>query len=275
MTGGHGLIMTSTGDPFYSRALRSGARLLAAAAAITILAVPSTFAQYEQRNDRRYDDRDHYDRDYDDRRGGDFQRTATVAGYREGYENGMQDRRSRRGSDYRRGESYRRGDSGYDSTWNRQREYQDAFRRAYSKGYSDGYSGRQPNRSYAGNVGRGRGTSDPYYDNRDRGRYGDSYGYGTSPVYDNREGDIDRDEVAQRAAQNGYSAGFERGQYDMQQRARANPQGHGAYQHGMDGFDPEWGSAATYQQTYRQYFVQGYNDAFGRRQFDRRYNRRY
>ena len=114
-----------------------------------------------------------------------------------------------------------------------------------------------------------------YYGNGypNNGNY--NYGYGNNaPYYDNREGDLDRDEVAERAAQNGYYAGFQRGQFDASRRDNANPYGHGAYSFGFDGFDPSWGSASTYQQYYRQYFVQGYNDGYGQRGFNRRYNNR-
>jgi hypothetical protein len=118
-----------------------------------------------------------------------------------------------------------------------------------------------------------RQGSSPYYGNAN-GNY-PYYGNGSQPYYDNREGDLDRDEVAERAARNGYYAGFQRGQYDASRRDNSNPYGHGAYQYGFDGFDPEWGSASTYQQYYRQYFVQGYQDAFGQRGYNRNYNRRF
>jgi hypothetical protein len=112
----------------------------------------------------------------------------------------------------------------------------------------------------------------PY--NNSNGNY-PYYGNGSQPYYDNREGDLDRDEVAERAAQNGYYAGFQRGQYDASRRNRSNPYGHGAYTFGYDGFDPSWGSASTYQQYYRQYFTQGYQDGYGQRGYNRQYNRRF
>lgn len=127
------------------------------------------------------------------------------------------------------------------------------------------------------------GQYDPYapYPQYRRNPYqnGSNYpyngGYANRPYYtDNREGDIDREEVAERAAQNGYYAGFDRGAWDASRRNRANPQGHGAYEFGFDGYDPEWGSAQTYQQYYRQYFIQGYQDAYNRRSYSSRFPRR-
>ena len=71
----------------------------------------------------------------------------------------------------------------------------------------------------------------------------------------------------------GYYAGFDRGAYDSQRRNRANPQGHGAYQHGFDGYDPSWGSSSTYQQNYRSAFIAGYQDGYGQRSYSNRYPR--
>jgi hypothetical protein len=116
-----------------------------------------------------------------------------------------------------------------------------------------------------------RQGSYPYYGNGNQPYYGN----GSQPYYDNREGDIDREDVAEKAARNGYYAGFQRGQYDASRRDNPNPYGHGAYQYGFDGFDPDWGSASTYQQYYRQYFIQGYQDAYGQRGYNRQYNRRF
>jgi hypothetical protein len=127
-----------------------------------------------------------------------------------------------------------------------------------------------------GNNGGYYGNSGGYYGNNG-GYYGNSGGYyGNSDprYYSNREGDKDRDDVARAASQNGYYAGFERGQYDAQNRNRPNPQGHGAFQFGYDGFDPSWGSASTYQQYYRQYFVQGYQDGYNSRGYTRQFPRR-
>src|SRR5438105_3600530 len=84
------------------------------------------------------------------------------------------------------------------------------------------------------------------------------------------------DDIRQAGLATGYCDGFERGQYDRSIRAhQPNPQGHGAYQFALDGWNPEWGSAQTYQEYYRQYFIQGYADGYGRRAFNERYRRRF
>ncbi len=73
---------------------------------------------------------------------------------------------------------------------------------------------------------------------------------------------------AQTAQQQGYADGAARGRYDRQTGRRTpNPQGHGAYQHGLNGWNREFGNTGFYRQNYRQAFVAGYQDAF----FGRRY----
>lgn len=187
---------------------------------------------------------------------GDVQRIATINGYGDGYEHGVMDRRYRRGASFRDAAEYRRGLNGFDRSWGHERDYQNSYRGAYSRGYSDGYYGRARNRSY----GRDRL---PYY--------GGYPGYGNYPYYDNGRGDLSRDEVARRAAENGYRMGFQWGQNDAVRRNRPNPQGHGAYQHGLDGYARDWGWASVYQQTYRSYFLRGYNDGYNRRAYNRYY----
>ena len=236
--------MQKLSDYFY-RAIRAasvGALAVALVAGLSLAPAQAQYGNYGYRNISR----------------ADVQRLALVNGYADGYEHGIMDRRYRRAPNYRDAGEYRRGLNGYDSRWGNARDYQNWYRQSYSRGYMDGFNGRTRNRDY------------------DRGRYpgyGGYPGYGAYPGYGNYRGELSSQEVARRAAQNGYNAGFQRGQWDAQQRARANPRGHGAYQYGLDGWVREWGSASTYQQYYRQYFVQGYNDGFNRRSFDRRYYR--
>jgi hypothetical protein len=234
---------------------------------------------------RVYQDRDYQNRDYRSENRNwryqqnrqfsrnDIQRIALVNGYSEGYEEGIEDRANRRRAGYSQSDLYRSGMSGYEGSWRVEREYQNWFRQGFQRGYQDGYYSRTRNRTYE----RSRYPNYYYYGDSQygdgrygQGRYGQvpygQYpGYSGRPTYDDREGNKDREDVAREAAQNGYNAGFERGQYDASRRNKANPQGHGAYQYGLDGFNPEWGSASIYQQYYRAYFIQGYNDGHGRR----------
>ena len=237
--------MQTPSDYFY-RAIRAasvGVLAVALGAGLSLAPAQAQYGSYRDRGVSR----------------ADLQRIALLNGYADGYEHGVMDRRYRRSSNYRDRNEYRRATGGYESRWGYAREYQNWFRQAYARGYMDGFNGRTRNRDY------------------DRGRYPSYGGYpgynNGHPYYGNGRGDLSPQEVAERASRNGYYAGFQRGQYDAQRRARANPQGHGAYQFAFDGYDREWGSASTYQQYYRRYFVEGYNDAYGRRSFNRRYNR--
>lgn len=192
----------------------------------------------------------------------DILRFAAANGYADGFERGLQDRRDRRRYNYR-DQRYDRGLDGFDRRWSsNQRDYQQAYRKGFVKGYQDAFNGRNRDRAY--------------YRDRDRWYRNGQYQYDDyyqNTYYNNERGDLSPNEVAERAARSGYQAGFERGQYDARQRNRANPQGHGAFQFGFDGFDPEWGSAATYQQYYRAYFIRGYEDGYNRRSNSWRFNR--
>lgn len=103
-------------------------------------------------------------------------------------------------------------------------------------------------------------SRDYRYEQRDRnGRYDNDRDYrrdrwGTSQS------------LVQQAQQVGYRDGYQRGQYDRRMGTRRpNPQGHGAYQFGLDGWERDFGNASAYRQVFRQAFLQGYWDGFGRR----------
>jgi hypothetical protein len=169
-------------------------------------------------------------------------------------------------------QSYSR-DRNYTSTRNRTVRPRSNSRaydyRDYRNSPVDPYASYPPN--YRRNPSYNAYGNNGYYG----GGYGGYQNYDRR-YYDNREGDEDREEVARRAAQQGYYEGFQRGQYDRSIGAnQPKPTGHGAYQFGFSGWNPEWGSAQTYQQYYRQYFVQGYQDGFGRRSMNSRYSRRW
>jgi hypothetical protein len=56
---------------------------------------------------------------------------------------------------------------------------------------------------------------------------------------------------------------------------RPNPQGHGAYEFALNGWEEDWGNAGSYQQTYRRYFMEGYQDGYGNRAFRQNYRPQY
>ncbi len=260
--------------------LKTAVRITSVSALAAVIGLGAGLAPASAQSSRKYRDVSPYgnNRSVNTSRG-DLQRLAIINGYSEGYEEGLRARRDRRNSDFRRTSPYRNGKSGYNRSWNSERDYQTWFRQGFEKGFNDAFYGRARNRGYDrgnggsynggayGNNGGYYGNSGGYYGNSggyyggNGGYYGNSGNYG----YSNGRGDLSQQEVAQRAGQNGYYAGYQRGAYDAQQRNRSNPQGHGAYQFGFDGYDREWGSAQTYQQAYRRAFVSGYHDGFARR----------
>ena len=101
------------------------------------------------RDDDYYDDDD----DRDDRRrrrnrdgyGSDrteIRRQASDYGYREGYEDGRDDRDDGNRYDYRDESTYRDATSGYRDEYGDRNLYRQYFRQAYEQGYRDGYEGR-------------------------------------------------------------------------------------------------------------------------------------
>jgi hypothetical protein len=101
----------------------------------------------------------------------------------------------------------------------------------------------------------------PRYHRDDRDRNGRYYDH-----RDNRRDDWRRSHsFLQQAQQHGFNDGYQRGQYDRRMGTRRpNPQGHGAYEFALNGWERDWGNASAYRQSYRQAFLQGYWRAFGR-----------
>jgi hypothetical protein len=143
----------------------------------------------------------------------------------------------------------------------------------YNGGYYNGY----PNN---GGYYNGYPNNGGYYNgNPNNGGYyngNPNNGYYNGGYYGNRRGDLNSREVAERGAYHGYYDGFYRGQYDRNQGVRRpNPQGHGAYQFALNGWERDWGSAQTFQQAYRQSFMRGYQDGYGRGSYRNSYKRRW
>jgi hypothetical protein len=180
----------------------------------------------------------------------DILRIANASGYHEGFEHGTLDRKTRRSFGYRNDETYQQATAGYDSGWNVERDYQTTFRDGYAAGYKAAYYGRKRNQSYEDQYNQYPGYRSGA---DDRGSYGDSREHGT----------VQSSSTNRQAADNGYRTGHERGQYDRQiGTQKPNPQGHGAYQFALDGWEPNLGDRSTYQQEFRKNFVRGYDDGF-------------
>jgi hypothetical protein len=185
----------------------------------------------------------------------DITRIAQANGYTEGFEAGLEDKARRERMNYRNEREYTRATQGYRGDWGSQSVYQSVFRQAFARGYQDAYYGRARNRTYD------RGSLSRYY-----GQYGYDPYY-RSPAYRTAPAVVATTQLGQTAANRGFEDGYLRGQYDRNIGVRRpNPQGHGAYEHALNGWVEDWGGAAAYQQIYRQYFMQGYEQGYaGRR----------
>jgi hypothetical protein len=175
---------------------------------------------------------------------------AIASGYHEGFEQGTLDRKAHRSFGYRDYETYRQATTGHDSGRNLEPDYKTTFRQGYAGGYKAGYYGRTRNQIYEDRYDQHSGYR-PGAD--DRGAHGDSREHGT----------VHSSTTIRQAADGGYRAGHERGQHDRQiGMQKPNPQGHGAYQFALDGWEPSFGDRSTYQQEFRTSFLRGYDDGF-------------
>ncbi len=260
--------MTSTTGRLRGSFLRIGTALALAVFAVSLSAIPAS-AQARLNRNGNFDGKDKAERKAE-KRAARMNRQQDTNGGAVVVDNGKVFDRSRVQVDpnvRRRNNSqqytYRNGNY-YDQHGNRVYDYRNSRVDPYASYPQYRRSNTYPNYGY--------NNSYPNYGyNNSYPNYGYNSGYPNYGYYNNGKGKEDRDDVARSAARNGYNAGFQRGQYDASQRNRPVPQGHGAYQFGYDGFDPSWGWASTYQQTYRQYFLRGYQDGYNRRGFNSRY----
>jgi hypothetical protein len=175
-------------------------------------------------------------------------------GYRSGLDRGRDDARNRR-YDYGRHDAYRSADSGYERSYGDRDQYRDAFRRGFVSGYDDGYYGRN-SRAYSYSDDRS------YSDNRSRplpappSVYGNAYP--SAPAY---------------GAGYGYNAGFDRGYREGLDKGRDDGKHHDSYdprrqkwyRDGDRGYKDEYGPRRTYENSYRDGFLRGYDQGYRER----------
>jgi flagellar biosynthesis/type III secretory pathway protein FliH len=86
-----------------------------------------------------------------DRRGADMLRQAVQEGYRQGFQAGMADRRSRRTMNWGGSSLYRSGSYGWNSHVDRG-QYQYYFQQGFQRGYQDGFNNRNQFGSNSGGL---------------------------------------------------------------------------------------------------------------------------
>jgi len=89
--------------------------------------------------------------------------------------------------------------------------------------------------------------------------------------YNQNDRPLNRNDLVQVAALNGYGDGYEHGLQDRRNRQGFNYQHDETYRQATEGFNGRWGNLGIYQSTFRQYYAQGYSDAFYGRERSRNY----
>jgi hypothetical protein len=174
--------------------------------------------------------------------GGSSLSVASAAGYDSGHAKGIEDRKSGVSYGYREDEIYRRATRGYYPSLGEETRYQMVFRQIYARGYSDGFNGRER------------------YTDTEIAIQTDEL---VQALPSASRSETDAIPIDSRPSESGYRTGHERGAHDRQiGTTKPNPQGHGAYQFALDGWDSTLGDRSAYQQEYRTSFVRGYDDGF-------------
>ncbi len=182
--------------------------------------------------------------DRDDYRGRQViegQNRAYDNGYRRGEDRGRDDARHNRAFDYARDKDYRNADNGYDRRYGDRDGYRDQYRRGYVEGYT---------RTYRMYVPRG------YYDRDDR--YRDDEGRVVRPYTQYRA-------YVSAGYNRGYNDGLDKGRDDARHNRRYDPDGQKWYRDADRGWSRLLGTRSDYATAYRQGFLNGYREAYGRR----------
>jgi hypothetical protein len=163
-------------------------------------------------------------------------------GYRDGYHHGREDRERHAKYDFK-SEDYKEGDRGYGKHMGDEDEYKKGYRTGYEAGYGDAYY-RRPGR-FAEIYGR--------EDDFERRRERDVTIFEVRP-----EGypDIGYD--------NGYRDGIRAGQKDLRDREDFDPADQSSYRDGDRGYRSSYGDIEVYKRYYREGFMRGYQDGYGR-----------
>jgi hypothetical protein len=177
---------------------------------------------------------------------------AYQAGYQDGVRFGEDARAQGYRYDYKNSEDYRRADRGYDRSMGEHDDFQKNYRNGYKTGYNDGYNGRR-NSGYYGND---QGSRNYGYDPYSRDPRSDPYGgYGNGR---NRYG------YTGGAQDFGYRDGRIIGEKDRRNGKEFRPEKNENYEDANHGYRREFGNKNFYKEQYRQAFVQGYEEAYGR-----------
>ena len=164
-------------------------------------------------------------------------------GYRDGYHQGR-DGRENRAKYNLETKDYKEGDRGYDKHMGDRGEYKQGYRTGYQSGYDDAFYNRP------GRFAEIYGREDARERTRDR---------------DVRIIEVPRGGYSDLAYDNGYRDGIRAGQRDLSNHANFDPAAQPSYRDGDHGYRSSLGDPEEYKRQYREGFMRGYQDGYGRR----------
>jgi hypothetical protein len=252
-------------------------------AILLAMAMVATLGGVALAQNRDYNDDNRYQRDRDDdyrsnhrnddndnrRWGRDRNDDAREYGFHNGYRAGFMQGRSVRNSRGRYG-NWNNGQwgnstgnqsdtSGYERWMGPQGQYKQGYREGYRTGYSDAYNGRRSQYRYT----YGQNGQRTPWDTDGDGRPGyNNGGYNNGQYNNGQYGNGNRN-----AERYGYQDGIQLGQSDRNSRHSYRPTEWKAYKdadHGMSSSNG-YRSSDDYKREYRQAFMNGYNQGYGRR----------
>ena len=163
-------------------------------------------------------------------------------GYRDGYHQGRESRENHAKYNLE-SKDYKEGDRGYAKYMGDKDEYKEGYRTGYQGGFDDAFYNRP-------------------------GRFAEIYGREDAREK-TRERDVTIIEVPREgysdiAFDNGYRDGIRAGQRDLSNHAKFDPADQPSYRDGDHGYRSSFGDIEVYKRQYREGFVRGYQDGYGR-----------
>jgi hypothetical protein len=163
-------------------------------------------------------------------------------GYRDGFHHGREDQERHLAFTFDT-DDYKHGDRGYDKYMGDRGDYKEGYRTGYQSGYNDGFYSRP------GRFGEIYGREDSF----EGRRYRDDF------VLEGRPGgypDI--------AFDDGYRDGVRDGEKDLRNHDKFDPSDHDSYRDADRHFNSSFGDKELYKRYYRDGFLRGYQDGYGR-----------
>ncbi len=164
---------------------------------------------------------------------------AYLNGYASGYNAGESDHAQGLGSNPHKFRAYQLGTMGYTSAYGSWVDYRDTFRGGFEDGYADAYNGRRRSTDVVSRAPAPAPAPAPQ----------------PVAVQENPQ-------AAAMATANGYREGYSAGEFDANHGGNFSPGQNTEFVDAQTGYSADFGSLASYQQSFRGGFREGYTDGF-------------